>query len=480
MRISTSANVIAGILVTLIAITVAIQINGVLEVRNQRKQEQLAEGVSAAVLDIATLANEIQLRRSERAMRQFDQRISSLDDLLSELEQIQDAQLPAIRRMQRRVAEMRSAFEGLSNLEGTENAAIASRAPLWHSFLASSHTLASLSKRLSAANSRKITEVEQHMLTATIVAGALSIGLVVIVYIFFIVGVMSPLVGLRDRILKMADDANLKGEHEDRRGNEIREIEAEFDRRYAALKIAERAVAIHTANLERSNRDLEQFAYVASHDLRTPLRGIITTASWIEEDLSDVMNDDTRENMKLLKGRARRLDGLLNSLLEYSRASTRQHDTEDVNVESVLDEVILLLNAPAEIKIETRGELPTLRTIRVHVHQVLHNLLDNAIKHHDRTDGRITVSCRDAGAFYAFRVEDDGPGIAPEFHDKVMQIFQTLKRRDVYESSGMGLALVKRIIEQHGGTFAIESPLTDRGCAMCFSWPKRENVNADA
>ena len=184
------------------------------------------------------------------------------------------------------------------------------------------------------------------------------------------------------------------------------------------------------------------------------------------------VSPDTLENLAMLRSRVERMDGLLEGLLKYSRVTSKAYDLEKVDLPEPVEEIVLMIEPPSGMVVTYEGDVPPFPATRVHLQQVLQNLIDNAIKHHDRDVGIITVSATDDDGFVAFEVRDDGPGIAPEFHDKVRQIFQTLKPRDQHEASGIGLATVKKVVEAHDGTLTVNSPLTDRGCAVCFTWRK--------
>jgi signal transduction histidine kinase len=225
-----------------------------------------------------------------------------------------------------------------------------------------------------------------------------------------------------------------------------------------------------TKELERANHELEQFAYVASHDLRAPLRAIDSLSAWLEEDLGDVLKGEQREQMRLLRGRVHRMDRLLTDLLDYAREGKADHGGEKVDVGQLISEVIDLSNLPKGFVVETKGQVPPFTTRKVLLQRIFMNLISNAIKHHDKEVGRIEVTVRDGGAAFEFLVADDGPGIPAQFQAKAFQMFQTLKARDVTEGSGMGLALVKKIVETAGGTIALDS--NGRGATFRFTWPK--------
>lgn len=240
----------------------------------------------------------------------------------------------------------------------------------------------------------------------------------------------------------------------------------------AKLEAAVERLRQREAELATSNGELEQFAYVASHDLRAPLRGIRNLAGWIKDDVTGKVDDEAMENLDLLQRRAERLDLLLEGLLEYSRIGRMDGGVEPVDIRRVVSDIADYISPPPGFSLECRGDMPELATHRAALEQVLRNLISNAVKHHDRPDGRVAVSCHDCGDSLEFSVTDDGPGIPPEYHESIFKMFQTLKSRDQVEGSGMGLAIVKKAVERHGGTIRVESDPTRRGTAFVFTWGK--------
>ena len=224
------------------------------------------------------------------------------------------------------------------------------------------------------------------------------------------------------------------------------------------------------AQLEKRNQELDQFAYVTSHDLKAPLRAIANLSEWIEEDIEDKLDDDTRHQMNLLRGRVHRMEALINGLLEYSRVGRLQTEPEMVSVGDLLAEIIDSLSPPPQFTIAIEG-MPTFRTRRLPLQQVFTNLISNAIKHHNRPNGWIGISVKDKGRFYEFAVADDGPGIAPEYQEKVFVIFQTLQARDKTENTGIGLSIVKKIIDSQGERIELTSA-PDQGATFRFTWSK--------
>ena len=230
--------------------------------------------------------------------------------------------------------------------------------------------------------------------------------------------------------------------------------------------------------LERSNKDLDQFAYVASHDLKAPLRGIANLSSWIEEDLAASMTDDTREQMALLRGRVHRMEALIDGILQYSRAGRVRTAPEPVDTGALVAEVIELIAPPEGTQIVVAEDMPKVLAERVPLQQVFMNLIGNAVKYGRRGAGPVEVRVSsveevvdpDAPHLYRFSIADNGPGIAPQYHDRVFGIFQTLQSRDQVEGTGIGLSVVKKIVEGQGGRVWVESA-EGEGAIFHFTWP---------
>ncbi|HEY8963883.1 MAG TPA: ATP-binding protein [Alphaproteobacteria bacterium] len=227
----------------------------------------------------------------------------------------------------------------------------------------------------------------------------------------------------------------------------------------------------NTRKIKQTNEELERFAYIAAHDLKSPLRAVDNLSQWLEEDLEPILQDTDKEHMNELRKRVRLMDKLLDDTLEYARIGAADSKASDMRTGAALiDEIRSLLTMPKNFVIKTDDSLARVLLPKMPLQQVLHNLISNAIKHHDRDDGIVEISLQDLGSNYLFSVRDDGPGIAPQYHQKIFEMFQTLAH-DKSKGRGMGLAMVRKIVTTQGGDITVESA-PGKGSTFKFTWPK--------
>jgi len=223
--------------------------------------------------------------------------------------------------------------------------------------------------------------------------------------------------------------------------------------------------------LEKVNEELKNFAYIVSHDLKAPLRGIKTLADWLLADYGDKLDEQGKEQLNLLVSRVERMHNLIEGVLQYSRVGRVREEHVPMDLNELVLEVVDMLAPPENIKITVDGTLPTVVAEKTRITQVFQNLLSNAVKYMDKPAGRIEVRCADQGDFWQFSITDNGPGIDSKYFDKIFQIFQTLSPRDQFESTGVGLSVVKKIVEMYGGRIWVESEV-GKGTTFFFTLPK--------
>lgn len=299
-----------------------------------------------------------------------------------------------------------------------------------------------------------------------VVVGGLAFTVLSLVYLF-------TLLGQKEQIKRLVAQRTRELEHSNAALNievgERRRAERALQRLNATL---EQRVARRTGEAERRARELEQFAYVASHDLKAPLRGVSNLAAWLAEDLEGKLTPETGEQLNLLRDRVARMHALIEGLLTYSRIGRTQGNVEMVDTGQLVADTIDSLAPPMGFRVEVAPGMPSLHTDRLHLGQVFANLISNGIKHHHRNSGTIGVRGRDLNSHCEFEVSDDGPGIAPQYQDKVFLMFQTLNVKDHEGDTGIGLALVKKLVEEHGGTITLDSA-PGRGSRFRFTWAKQ-------
>jgi len=226
--------------------------------------------------------------------------------------------------------------------------------------------------------------------------------------------------------------------------------------------------------VQKINRELNDFAHIVSHDLKEPLRTIKIAAKWILDDYTDVLDDNGKENLELLSNQITRMYDLIEGVLKYSKAGHLRNQKERINLKVHIPQIISMVSAPDNIEITIDNELPVVEFERTQIAQVFQNLLSNAIKYNDKPHAQIRIGCVEEADNWKFSVADNGRGIEQENYEKIFRIYQTLEPRNEFKSTGIGLTLVKKIIETYGGTIWVESKL-GQGSTFFFTLPKQEN-----
>lgn len=245
---------------------------------------------------------------------------------------------------------------------------------------------------------------------------------------------------------------------------------------YKVLKIArditeqkkiQEELKVVLSDLEKKNVELDQFGYIVSHDLKAPLRAINNLAEWIVEDMPD-MPKDVEANFKTLRGRVLRMENMINGVLEYSKIGRAKIEREKIDVTQLLNQIIDAIVPSNGFEVNIEGTMPIINSEPILLEQIFSNLISNSVKYNDKETGEINCSYRSIPGFHEFTVSDNGPGIEEEYYEKVFLVFQTIEARDKKESTGIGLSIVKKIIEEKGGYIRIESVVS-----FIFAIPKQ-------
>jgi len=225
--------------------------------------------------------------------------------------------------------------------------------------------------------------------------------------------------------------------------------------------------------VDNINKELKDFASIVSHDLKAPLRGIKSLATWILDDCSDKLGEQANEQMNLLLGRVERMYNLIEGVLQYSRAGRTEEQMVPVNLDTFIPEAIAMLVPPENISITIENTMPVIECAETHVMQLFQNLLSNAIKYMDKPKGQIKVGCVEQDGFWKFSIADNGPGIEEKHFEKIFNMFQALSISEEVEGTGVGLTVAKKIVELYGGNIWVESKI-GKGSTFFFTLPKQE------
>jgi len=242
-----------------------------------------------------------------------------------------------------------------------------------------------------------------------------------------------------------------------------------------ALDAANKDLQLTVQRLILANRELESFAYISAHDLKTPLRGIKTLTDWIAADYADKFDDKGRGFVELLKKRVSRMYNYIEAIRSYSGIGYIKENKVTVDLNELVSDVIDSFPPHENIEIKIENRLPVIECEKSRIEQVFRNLFDNAIRYMDKPQGRVAVSCVEEADCWMFGVTDNGPGINEKYYGKIFEIFQTLSTKDLSETTGIGLSIAKKIIELYNGKIWVQSQL-GLGSTFFFTLPKQSTL----
>ncbi len=229
----------------------------------------------------------------------------------------------------------------------------------------------------------------------------------------------------------------------------------------------------YQTELEELKKEYADFIYIVSHDIKAPLRAISNLTNWIEEDLGSNVSEDVLNNFELLKNRISRLEGMMNALLEVSRVNSIEMELYEVNLPKLVNDSILIIEEQQNVEFHLNYYLrnESFETLGKKLQKVLFNLLDNAVRFHDKEKGNVYLEIVENETEYEIKISDDGPGISDSVKDKIFNIFYTANSKDVLETTGAGLTISKKIVKMVGGKVEY-FPAEGKGSIFIVNWPK--------
>lgn len=223
-------------------------------------------------------------------------------------------------------------------------------------------------------------------------------------------------------------------------------------------------------SLEKSNKELEDYAQIVSHDLKSPLRSINSLVAWIKEENEGTLSEQTSLYFSMIEGKLEKMDSLIQGVLTYSRIDKADVNKERINLDEIVRNIVSIIDIPSNITVTVDKALPTILADRYRMHQLFQNLIGNAVAYIDKPEGHVNIGFKETKAEYTFYVKDNGPGIAPENHEKIFKIFQSLVKNE--RSTGLGLSIVKKIVDNYKGKVWLESELKT-GTTFFVQIPKK-------
>lgn len=364
-------------------------------------------------------------------------------------------------------------------LENTKNLAVLSNQALLSTNIINEKTV----KIASKADKTIAVATERSHLIITIVFFTIPIAFIITIALTalfiwraVILGILKPLSQISHSTLALAE-GNINTQIHQQDTEEFIVLAKSLETfKLNSIKLINKEKDLQEKNisLEKANEDLNHFAYIASHDLKSPLRGISNLAQFIQDDLDESRPEELESHLKKMHTRINRMNNLLDDLLEYSRIGIKISQTDQLDTKEILRECFEIVNENFAMTLNIETVPTTINIHRTPFMQVVRNLFDNAVKHHDRKQGMITVNCKESRTEYHFSIADDGPGIPHSYQERIFKIFHRLKSRDQVEGSGIGLSIVEKILHTYGGTIDVSSdPDNQRGTEFVLHWPKQ-------
>jgi len=445
--------------------------------------------INQTSLAVPPLLIEVKLHRSMRALTQLHTILDDLDRL--DLEFARNAQAVAtageFKELSLTHDKLRASLQSIGTALSTDDPETDLSYPI-EQIVVSAASYNDQIDRIATRQLNGMRDTLQTVATLSVFGGG-AVGLIcLIVFFFFRTRVFRPLEQLQTTLSEIGRgnlDLRAKQYAQDEIGDLVETVngmtrslktvtakKTDLEHEVGLREEAEQNLQSRNEALEESNEELNRFAYIASHDLRAPLQGIRSLTEWIAEDVENGETDELEENVRLIHSRVDRLQALLDSLLEFNRLGRTMANAEDVDIEAIVSNVAEMYVNGSGFDCTYEGPSLRLHTLRAPLELILRNLVGNAVKHHDREAGHIRIKGRVLDDVLEIAVQDDGPGVPRQMHERIFGMFATLKPRDDVEGSGMGLALIRKEARKYGSDVKIKSPVRDgRGTEFVFSWP---------
>ncbi|WP_299898319.1 ATP-binding protein [uncultured Aquimarina sp.] len=222
-------------------------------------------------------------------------------------------------------------------------------------------------------------------------------------------------------------------------------------------------------NLEQSNKELNDFAHVVSHDLKSPLRSMNALITWFKEDYEDKLDEGAMKSFDSLLNKIEKMDHMIDGILSYSSIDKNEKEKQKVNLNKIVSDILEMIFIPETFSVNIHDMLPVVMGDKFRFQQLFQNIISNAIKYNDKEKGVLDIKCREIGGFWEFTLADNGPGIPKAYHRKIFEIFQTAQ--DKTKSTGIGLSIVKKIVNMYGGEVQVSSE-ENKGTTFLFTLKK--------
>lgn len=317
-------------------------------------------------------------------------------------------------------------------------------------------TFIQIENQLEIKRKNQAQEIEYNTNRAVIYGIAFSL-MILLIAAFVILKSILPAIKRIQSVTNTFSKGNLANKIPIVGNDELTELAVSYNKMAKSLRLNDEELVTKNEMLESQNQELEHFAYIVSHDLKAPLRTIHTLSDFITQDLKAGDKEAVQSHLDIVKSRIERMEGLIEGILEFAKIGMLKSKKEHIDLNVLVTDVYSMMDIPPHFELQIETTLPSVYAVKTLYVQLFSNIISNAIKFNDKTNGLIKISYSDLEDVHKYTILDNGPGIPKEFQEKVFLAFQTLNARDTFESTGIGLSIVQKIINIFNGSVKIES-----------------------